>query len=154
MLSLEASQKWDLSVTKCYWTSLSSIRRRTRVYSHRCALHEIGVTSWDRQGQGCHSAQPRRKGPIGTLVISARILWSAAAGRINPLQWYWGGAGWEQQVEGPAGVGQVAEHESPACPGREGDQHWALMSRNTASRLREQIFSPSTWHLLDTLGHL
>lgn len=149
MLSLEASQKWDLSVTKCYWTSLSSIRRRTRVYSHRCALHEIGVTSWDRQGQGCHSAQPRRKGPIGTLVISARILWSAAAGRINPLlRRGWLGAAGEKGLQGldrslsmsPQHV--LAERETSIEPWWAGTQPLGWENR---------FFPPP---LLDTLDHL
>lgn len=62
-------------------------------------------------------------------------------GRINPLQWYWGRTGWEAALwERPAEVGQVAEHEPPACPDSDGDQHLTSMGRSTDCRLREQIF--------------
>lgn len=69
-------------------------------------------------------------------------------GRINPLQWYWGGT---------AEVGQVAEHKPPACPGSDGDQHLAPVGRSTACRLREPIFSLYLAHVrscVDTASSL
>lgn len=86
---------------KCYRTSLSSIRGRIRVCSHWvCPYMKLGwALGPSRSGLPFRTAPAGwRKGPGETLVNSGRILWSAAAGRINPSQWHSGGAGREQGV--------------------------------------------------------